>query len=76
MPHFFPESEKMLALKTIEKIPSEELVLLDKDFPEYTKPCLSVYQDFEKDIFDALDDAKDLLNDFDKLDHESLRHLD
>ena len=67
MPHFFPESEKMLALKTIEKIPSEELVLLDKDLPEYTKSCLSVYQDFEKDIFDALDDAKDLLGKYSRM---------
>ena len=56
MPHFFPENDKTLALKTLEKIPSEELILLDKDLPEYTKPCLSVYQDFEKDIFDALDE--------------------
>lgn len=67
MPHFFPESEKMLALKTIEKIPSEELVLLDKDLPEYAKPCLSVYQDFEKDIFDALDDAQDLLSKYNRM---------
>ncbi|WP_435353323.1 GntR family transcriptional regulator [Emticicia sp. SJ17W-69] len=67
MPHFFPESEKMLALKTIEKIPSEELVLLDKDLPEYTKLCLSVYQDFEKDIFDALDDAQDLLSKYNRM---------
>lgn len=61
MPHFFPESEKVLALKVLEKIPSEELVLLDKYLPEYTKPCLSVYQDFEKDIFDALSELQDLL---------------
>ena len=67
MPHFFPESEKMLALKTIEKIPTNELVLLDKDLPEYTKPCLCVYQDFEKDIFDALDDVKDLLEKYSRM---------
>ena len=67
MPHFFPESDQSLALKTLEKIPAAELVLLDKDLPEYTKPCLSVYQDFEKDIFDALESAQDLLVKYQRL---------
>lgn len=61
MPHFFPETDKKTTLKILDKIPSEELILLDKDIPEYTKPCLSVYQDFEKDIFDALDELRDSL---------------
>ncbi|CAH0996418.1 hypothetical protein EMA8858_02550 [Emticicia aquatica] len=67
MPHFFPENEKGAALKTLEKIPSDELILLDKDLPEYTKPCLSVYQDFEKDIFDALDELRDLLEKYNRM---------
>ena len=67
MPHFFPENDKTLALKTLEKIPSEELILLDKDLPEYIKPCLSVYQDFEKDIFDALDELRDLLEKYSRM---------
>lgn len=67
MPHFFPENDKTLALKTLEKIPADELILLDKDLPEYTKPCLSVYQDFEKDIFDALDELRDLLEKYSRM---------
>lgn len=67
MPHFFPENDKALALKTLEKIPSDELILLDKDLPEYTKSCLSVYQDFEKDIFDALDELRDLLEKYSRM---------
>lgn len=67
MPHFFPEADKTLALKTIEKIPAEELVFLDKDLPEYPNPILSVYQDFENDIFDALESAYDLLEKYQRL---------
>ncbi|MBA4851855.1 GntR family transcriptional regulator [Emticicia sp. BO119] len=67
MPHFFPETDKHLALKTIEKIPTDELVLLDKDLPDYQKSILSVYQDFENDIFDALESAKDLLEKYQRM---------
>ena len=67
MPHFFPETDKNLALKTIEKIPADELVFLDKDLPDYQKPILSVYQDFENDIFDALESANDLLEKYQRL---------
>ena len=67
MPHFFPETDKALALKTIEKIPAEELVILDKDLPDYPKPVLSVYQDFENDIFDALESANDLLEKYQRM---------
>lgn len=67
MPHFFPEADKTLALKTIEKIPAEELVFLDKDLPEYANPILSVHQDFENDIFDALESAHDLLEKYQRL---------
>ncbi|PLK46236.1 GntR family transcriptional regulator [Emticicia sp. TH156] len=67
MPHFFPEADKALALKTLEKIPADELVFLDKDLPEYPHPILSVYQDFENDVFDALDSANDLLAKYERL---------
>ncbi len=60
MPHFFPDSEKAIAMKALEKIPSDELVLLDKDLPEYKNECLSVYQDFERDVAEALESANDL----------------
>ena len=61
MPHFFPESEKGIAMKALEKIPADELVLLDKDLPDYKNDCLTVYQDFERDVSEALESANDLL---------------
>ena len=61
MPHFFPESDKALAIKVLEKIPADELILLDKDLPDFKHECLTVYQDFEKDVSGALEDAQDLL---------------
>ena len=61
MPHFFPESDKALAIKVLEKIPVHELILLDKDLPDFKHECLTVYQDFEKDVSEALEGAQDLL---------------
>ena len=67
MPHFFPDSEKAIAMKALEKIPSDELVLLDKDLPEYKNECLSVYQDFERDVAEALESANDLFTKYQRV---------
>lgn len=67
MPHFFPDSEKSIAMKALEKIPSDELVLLDKDLPEYKNECLSVYQDFERDVAEALESANDLFTKYQRV---------
>lgn len=67
MPHFFPEADRANYMKIIRTIPPQELVLLDKDLPELTYAHLAVYQDFEKDIFTALESATDLLDKYQKL---------
>jgi DNA-binding transcriptional regulator YhcF (GntR family) len=67
MPHFFPEADKSLAIKVLEKIPANELVLLDKDLPDFKHECLTVYQDFERDVSQALEDAQDLLEKYTKI---------
>jgi DNA-binding transcriptional regulator YhcF (GntR family) len=67
MPHFFHETDKVDYMKIIQSIPPEELVLLDKDLPGLQSEYLSVYQDFEKDIFNALESATDLLNKYQKI---------
>ncbi len=67
MPHFCQETDKADYVKIIKSIPAEELVLLDKDLPELQSEHLAVYQDFEKDIFNALESAEDLLAKYQKL---------
>lgn len=61
MPHFFHGINKKEYVDLLKKIPCNELILLDKNLAEFDNKCLSVYQDFEKDIFEALMSANDLL---------------
>jgi DNA-binding LacI/PurR family transcriptional regulator len=67
MPHFFPEEDKNLAIKVLEKIPKDELVILDKDLPDFKHECLTVYQDFERDVAEALEAANDLMAKYQKV---------
>lgn len=67
MPHFTQETDKSNYHKVLEKIPAEELVLLDKELPDFKHECLTVYQDFEKDIYGALETATDLLNKYQRM---------
>lgn len=55
MPHFYEEHDKVLSI--LKKIPPEKLILLDKDLPEIKNKFAAVYQDFENDIYQALDKA-------------------
>ena len=52
MPHFF--ENKDIYLPILEKIPRNELILLDKYIPEF-KDVPTIYQDFEQDIFSAFE---------------------
>ena len=61
MPHFTQDLDKSNYLKVLETIPSNQLVLLDKDVPELPGTFLSVHQNFDKDIREALETAQDLL---------------
>ncbi|MFN8346126.1 MAG: GntR family transcriptional regulator [Spirosomataceae bacterium] len=67
MPHFTQDLEKADYLETLKRIPAEELVLLDRDIPELPQPSLSIYQNFDKDIFEALENANDLLSKYRQL---------
>jgi DNA-binding transcriptional regulator YhcF (GntR family) len=67
MPHFFHNADKAEYLQAIKRIPKEELIILDKDLPELDGKYLSVYQDFNKDIFKALESTADLLAKYQKL---------
>lgn len=65
MPHFYNNLEA--AMQTIQKIPAEKLLLLDKNMESYTGKCAAIYQDFERDIRNALHSGKDLLDKYKKL---------
>jgi DNA-binding transcriptional regulator YhcF (GntR family) len=55
MPHFYDHPEEVLRI--IKQIPSDQLILLDKDLPALTGDYAAVYQNFEKDINEALYEA-------------------
>lgn len=65
MPHFYEQTDE--ACKILRQIPQERLILLDKDLPARNVMCRSVYQDFEKDIMEALESGIDSLKKYDKL---------
>lgn len=67
MPHFYEGINKVNVKELLEKIPSHKLVLLDRDLPELEGSYLAIYQDFEKDIFRALESGVDLLEKYREL---------
>ncbi|GAB3662120.1 GntR family transcriptional regulator [Echinicola sediminis] len=54
-------------LETIEAIPKEKLVILEKLLPEVKGNYTCVYQDFKEDIYEALGKARFLLSKYTKL---------
>ncbi|MGB3105340.1 hypothetical protein [Sphingobacterium siyangense] len=61
MPHFFHGAKKKDYLKSISRIPSEQLILVDKDLPEIKGNYSAIYQDFHLDIEDTLRNNNHLL---------------
>lgn len=66
MPHFFYNCKPKDALAVLNRIPSHELVLLDKSFPG-VEASRCVFQDFENDIYDALVQTKDAISKYNKI---------
>ncbi|MBC6988201.1 MULTISPECIES: GntR family transcriptional regulator [Hymenobacter] len=67
MPHFAQDLDKADYKSILNQIPAGQLILLDKDIPDLKHDCLSVFQDFDKDIFGALETAQDLLVKYDRM---------
>ncbi|AXE19766.1 GntR family transcriptional regulator [Runella rosea] len=67
MPHFTEDLDKADYLQTLKSIPANELVLLDREIPELPQQPLSIYQRFDKDIFEALENATDLLSKYQRM---------
>ncbi|MEO8764003.1 MAG: GntR family transcriptional regulator [Ginsengibacter sp.] len=65
MPHFSDDADEIEAI--IKKIPSEKLILLDKDLPYTSSKYAAVYQDFKNDIYNALESAMHLLKKYTKI---------
>lgn len=65
MPHFYEQPGKVLEI--LRKIPTEQLILLDKDLQELSGNYGTVYQNFEKDIYEALHEALPVLKKYDNL---------
>ncbi len=67
MPHFFENTNKVDIQSVLELIPKDELILLDRNLPELKSDIIAVYQDFEKDIYQALESGNDLLQKYQRL---------
>jgi DNA-binding transcriptional regulator YhcF (GntR family) len=60
IPHFIDSEDK--AYQIINTLPKEKLILLDKTAPQITGDYGAVYENFEKDIYTALEQAKEQLS--------------
>jgi DNA-binding transcriptional regulator YhcF (GntR family) len=69
MPHFKHQTLKRDYTNILKKIPNNQLIILDKQLPDYAGKYCSVYQDFKEDMFNALESLLDL---FPKYDHLKL----
>ena len=65
IPHFQEGGE--FAHEIINTIPPEKLILLDKLHPGVHPNCAAVYENFEEDIFHALEQAKGILGKYKKI---------
>jgi len=65
MPYFYENIDDIYNI--IKKIPSEKVIILDKDLPFTYSKYASVYQDFKNDIYEALESGMALLKKYKKL---------
>ncbi len=72
MPHFKNNNQKHItfteaAINEVNKIPAEKLVIIDNIKFFENENIMSVYQDFENDICEALQDGFDIIKKYKKL---------
>jgi DNA-binding GntR family transcriptional regulator len=65
IPHFLEGGKN--APDLINTIPKEKLVLLDKQLQEVDGDYAAIYENFEKDIFEALQEAREQLRKYQKI---------
>lgn len=61
------ECKRAKALYYINQIPEDKLVILDNHLPELGEDIASIYQDFKRDIYQALKEGLTKLNKYEKL---------
>jgi DNA-binding transcriptional regulator YhcF (GntR family) len=61
MPHFDSNSKSEECQRILEMVPSHQLILLDKNIPDWGYTSKLVYQDFKLDIYEALRGSNSLL---------------
>ncbi|WP_200979942.1 GntR family transcriptional regulator [Echinicola sp. 20G] len=68
MPHFRHSSEKMNdAIKYLQNMPANKLLLMDKFLPEINSSVPCIYQNFENDIYHALNEVAIKLKKYSKV---------
>lgn len=67
MPHFVHDLDKVDLEQVMKSIPADELVFLDKDYPALPGKYPAVFQDFQRDIFNALLSANELLQKYQQM---------
>jgi len=65
MPYFYDDVDE--AIDIIKTIPPHKLIIIDRQLPFFEPKCGSVFQDFENDIVEALEEGLDLLRKYAKL---------
>jgi DNA-binding transcriptional regulator YhcF (GntR family) len=65
MPFFYEHYED--AVNIIKTIPANQLIIMDRRIPCFDNKCGTVYQNFEKNIIDALTEGLHLLQKYSKL---------
>lgn len=65
MPYFYENVNE--AIDIIKSIPLQQLIIIDRQIPQFDPKCGTVYQDFENDIVQALEKGLDLLGKYSKL---------
>jgi DNA-binding transcriptional regulator YhcF (GntR family) len=67
MPHFFTDKKPLTYLPILQRIPSEQLVLLDKKLDNLPNVKMSVFQDFQNDIHEGLNSITELVKKYKRL---------
>lgn len=67
MPHFVHDLDKVNLEQVLKSIPEGELAFLDKDYPILPGKYPAVFQDFQRDVFNALLSANDLMQKYQQM---------